>query len=95
MYEKVLQYCDEVLQLSPNNAKAMYRKGVALYNLSRLDDALEELLKAQQQPAGMKGNITGKSLHLPFSCTEFKYINAMLYILPVHLSVQLQYVINI
>lgn len=53
-YEKVLQYCDEVIQLSPNNAKAIYRKGVALYNLSRLDDALEELLKAQSLPTGMK-----------------------------------------
>ena len=89
MYEKVLQYCDEVLQLSPNSVKAMYRKGVALYNLSRLDDALEELLKAQQQPTGMKGNVTGKSLHLHLSRTEFKYINATLYIprvLPVHYS---------
>ena len=54
-YEKVLQYCDEVLQLSPHNVKALYRKGVALYNLSRLDDALEELVKARSQPTGQKG----------------------------------------
>ena len=55
-YEKVLQYCDEVLQLSPCNVKALYRKGVALYNLSRLDDALEELVKARSQPTGGKGS---------------------------------------
>ncbi|XP_064490088.1 tetratricopeptide repeat protein 9C-like [Ornithodoros turicata] len=45
---RVISYCDNVLALSPNNAKAMYRKGVAYYNLNDFDTALRTLQQAEK-----------------------------------------------
>ncbi len=55
-FDKVVQYCDEVLDIVPNNLKAMYRKSDALMHLQRPEDALEILQKAERLPEGAKGN---------------------------------------
>ena len=57
MYSRVLQYSNNVLKLAPNNVKALYRKGVALYYLKDPSSALESLEKARNQP----GCDTGES----------------------------------
>ncbi|XP_023231506.1 tetratricopeptide repeat protein 9C-like isoform X1 [Centruroides sculpturatus] len=47
-YEKVIQYCNEVITIKPNNVKALYRKGVSYYNLRDYDQCLETLQNAKQ-----------------------------------------------
>ncbi|XP_071791222.1 tetratricopeptide repeat protein 9C-like [Asterias amurensis] len=47
-YEKVVTYCDKVLAINPRNAKALYRKGCALYHLGAHEAAYQSLIKAQQ-----------------------------------------------
>ncbi|XP_072032077.1 tetratricopeptide repeat protein 9C-like [Amphiura filiformis] len=47
-YDKVIFYCDKVLDMSPLNAKALYRKGQALYHLHNYDKALLSLKKAKE-----------------------------------------------
>lgn len=47
-YEKVVTYCDKVLVINPRNAKALYRKGCALYHLGAHEAAYQSLIKAQQ-----------------------------------------------
>lgn len=47
-YEKVIQYCNEVIRLKPDNVKALYRKGISYYNLHDYDQCLETLQKAKQ-----------------------------------------------
>jgi len=55
-YEKVKLYCDNVLEVAPNNVKALYRRGVAAYHLRSPDDALIYLKQAGNEPDGKKGN---------------------------------------
>lgn len=62
--QRVISYCDKVLDLCPNNAKAMYRKGVAYYNLKDFDSALFTLQKAKQtQKSGIGSNVLGGGVH--------------------------------
>lgn len=49
-YEKIVQYCDLVLKEDNKNMKALYRKGLALYNLKDPAGALEVLKKAKSSP---------------------------------------------
>lgn len=44
---RVITYCDNVLSEYPKNVKALYRKGVALYNLKNYDEAMRNLLEAR------------------------------------------------
>lgn len=46
-YEKVVKYCDLVIEDQPSNAKAHFRKGTALYNLKDYDKALSSFLQAK------------------------------------------------
>lgn len=55
LYHKVIQYSDNVLQLSPNNTKALYRKAVALYHMKNVEKALQTLQLAKKQPQGATG----------------------------------------
>ena len=55
LYHKVIQYSDNVLQLNPNNTKALYRKAVALFHLKNVEKALQTLQLAKQQPHGSGG----------------------------------------
>jgi tetratricopeptide (TPR) repeat protein len=47
-YTRVLDCCKEAISRVPNNDKAHYRMGVALYNLKRYSDACESLQKAEK-----------------------------------------------
>ncbi|XP_022089138.1 tetratricopeptide repeat protein 9C-like isoform X2 [Acanthaster planci] len=46
-YKRVVSYCDRVLASSPENPKALYRKGCSLYHLSCYEEAYDCLKKAQ------------------------------------------------
>lgn len=46
-YEKVLEYSTMAADLSEGNAKALFRRGMALYHLRRYDDAFSSLQEAQ------------------------------------------------
>ena len=47
-YDRVLQCCEEVIKVDPNNSKAWYRKAQALLGLKKTELALEAVLKAKQ-----------------------------------------------
>ena len=55
VYTRVLQYCDQVIEMSSTNTKALFRKGVALYHLGEPEKAIHVLEKAQKQPGGEGG----------------------------------------
>ncbi|XP_002732951.1 tetratricopeptide repeat protein 9C-like [Saccoglossus kowalevskii] len=46
-YEKVIYYCDCIISKMPNNTKAWYRKGVALYHIRAYEESKQSLLTAQ------------------------------------------------
>lgn len=72
MYEKVVFYCDCVLEFSPENIKALFRKGVALYHLKTVDVAMECLTQATKQPGGEKGkNADNSELMTCEKCSRF------------------------
>ncbi|XP_043931363.1 tetratricopeptide repeat protein 9C [Protopterus annectens] len=51
-YERVKEYSLKVLQMQPENAKALYRAGVAFHHLGDYDQALHFLTKAaKKQPS--------------------------------------------
>ncbi|XP_076305608.1 tetratricopeptide repeat protein 9A-like isoform X1 [Tachypleus tridentatus] len=54
--ERVIFYCDKVLDIEPTNVKALYRKGKALYNIKDYDTALQVLQKAQEVDNGNGNN---------------------------------------
>jgi len=47
-YGRVLDCCKEAIERVPENVKAHYRCGVALFHLSRYDDAVSSLQKAAE-----------------------------------------------
>jgi len=47
-YDRVLDCCKEAIDRVPENVKAHYRCGVALFHLCRYDDAVASLQKAAQ-----------------------------------------------
>jgi len=47
-YGRVLDCCKEAIERVPENVKAHYRCGVALFHLCRYDDAVASLQKAAQ-----------------------------------------------
>jgi len=47
-YGRVLDCCKEAIERVPENVKAHYRCGVALFQLGRYDDAVTSLHKAAQ-----------------------------------------------
>lgn len=53
-YSKIVEYCEEVLLVSPVNAKAHHRKGVALYHLTNYEESMSSLLKADQSDSSTK-----------------------------------------
>lgn len=46
-YDKVLEYSTMAADMSEGNAKALFRRGMALYHLRRYDDAFSSLQEAQ------------------------------------------------
>ncbi|XP_064602899.1 tetratricopeptide repeat protein 9C-like [Liolophura sinensis] len=63
-YEKVVMYCDNVLELSPSNVKAMYRRGVAYYHLHNYDKAHTCLRQARETKGQEKDPAIDKYLSL-------------------------------
>ncbi|XP_041350611.1 tetratricopeptide repeat protein 9C-like [Gigantopelta aegis] len=53
-YEKIIQYCDYVLEGVPTNVKAIYRKGMSLFHLKDYDKAIETLKEAHTDPSIQK-----------------------------------------
>lgn len=52
-YERVREYSQKVLERQPENAKALYRAGVAFFHLQDYDQARHYLLAAvNRQPKG-------------------------------------------
>jgi len=47
-YDRVLDCCKEAIERIPENVKAHYRCGVALFHLCRYDDAVASLQKAAE-----------------------------------------------
>ncbi len=47
-YERCRDNCTEVLKLDPNNSKAFYRRGQALYQLKNFEEALHDLEEAKK-----------------------------------------------
>lgn len=45
-YAKIVQYCENVLQVQPHNIKALYRKGFSLLQLKNVDEAMTVLTQA-------------------------------------------------
>lgn len=52
-YSRIVEYCDNVIELTPNNVKAYYRRGVAYCNLEKFEKALESFDQAEAE-AGSK-----------------------------------------
>jgi tetratricopeptide (TPR) repeat protein len=52
-YAKIIEYCDNVIELTPNNVKAYYRRGLGYCNLENYEKALESFDQAETE-AGSK-----------------------------------------
>jgi len=64
-YDRVLNCCKEAIERVPENIKAHYRCGVALFHLCRYDDAVASLRKAAQLQgkSGVYIAVNGKCWH--------------------------------
>lgn len=59
-YERVKEYSQKVLERQPENAKALYRAGVASFHLQDYDQARHYLLAAvNRQPKGEREGMEG------------------------------------
>ena len=47
-YSRVLEKCENALERQPDNIKALYRKGVALYHLERVEQSMEVFEKIEK-----------------------------------------------
>jgi len=63
-YSKIVQYCDHVLADFPSSVKALYRKGLSLYNMKNYDEAVTVLKKAQSLPDGQRDGKIIKHIQL-------------------------------
>ncbi|WAR19232.1 TTC9B-like protein [Mya arenaria] len=45
-YTKILEYCDKVIELEPQNAKAHYRKGLSYLSLDKYEQGLDSFQMA-------------------------------------------------
>ncbi|XP_075531831.1 tetratricopeptide repeat protein 9C-like [Dermacentor variabilis] len=66
-YNRVVQYCNIVLTMQPNNAKAIFRKGVACYKMGNYSLALQYLNDANRLRKGKPDDSIIKYIKL---CTE-------------------------
>ncbi|RUS71916.1 hypothetical protein EGW08_020329 [Elysia chlorotica] len=49
-YGRIIEHCDRALEVSPSNGKALFRKGISLYSLGKLSEALAVLKSAPASP---------------------------------------------
>lgn len=57
-HERVLACCEQVIKLDPDNAKAWYRKGQALFASKNNDKAKEAVLRANRLTDGKGETLT-------------------------------------
>lgn len=48
-YEKIIDYCNNVIELTPSNVKAYYRRGMAYCHLENFEKALESFDQAESE----------------------------------------------
>ena len=46
LYDKAIEFCDEALEIAPQTAKALYRRGQAYHGKSEYKKAMDDLQKA-------------------------------------------------
>lgn len=54
-YDQVVDYCRQVTAISPDNIKALYRMGVALFHSNKPEEALRVFEEAYSLPEGRNG----------------------------------------
>ena len=54
-YEKIMEYCEFVLEYTPENLKAHYRKGLALYHMNNFEKAIDFFHQAADIAKDSKG----------------------------------------
>lgn len=67
-YEKILDYCESVLEYTPDNVKAHYRKGLALYHMKNFEKAIDSFHQASSISKNSKDpafkSLISKQIHL-------------------------------
>ncbi|BFZ11664.1 hypothetical protein BsWGS_14703 [Bradybaena similaris] len=53
-YERIIEHCTKALEASPNNVKALFRKGMSQYALEDYEEALKTLQRAPSDPSCLK-----------------------------------------
>jgi len=53
-YDRIIEHCNKALEASPNNVKALFRKGSAQYALQDYEEALRTFEKAPTDPSILK-----------------------------------------
>ena len=71
-YDKVIKYCDLVLEDQPNNAKAYFRKAVSQYHLRDFEKSLKNFLSAKEHMTS-----PGEWVTL-FYCVKYSMISSSL-----------------
>ncbi|KAL5008789.1 hypothetical protein ScPMuIL_014370 [Solemya velum] len=62
--QEIVEYCDNVLRVLPNNTKALYRKGLSQYHLKHYDKAQDTLYHAKDTEQGAKDPVIKKYIAL-------------------------------
>lgn len=72
------QNCTKVLRIEPENVKALYRRGLALINMSDFDQAREDLIKARSlEPSNRAVEDQLRSLEAKVQAQKIKYKDAL------------------
>ncbi|KAL4238882.1 Tetratricopeptide repeat protein 9C [Mactra antiquata] len=61
-YTRIVEYCNNVVEMNPENVKAFYRRGLGLYHLEKYEEALEsfdqaESVAANKMDKGLKAKL--------------------------------------
>ena len=72
-YEKILEYCEYVLEYTPENIKAHYRKGLALYHMNNFEKAIDFFHQASDIAKDSKGDYC---CHTHCSFYQLKYFTS-------------------
>ena len=72
------QNCTKVLQIEPENVKALYRRGLALINMKDFDQAREDLIEARRlEPSNRAIDDQLRSLEAEVQAEKIKYRDAL------------------
>jgi len=70
-YDKIIEYCRQATSIAPDNVKALYRMGVALFHANKPDEALKVFEVVASLPEGNSG-ILGASSRMEYKL-KFKF----------------------